>query len=311
MSSVLSFGEALIDIIADDGATSLEEAGHFAARPGGAPANVAVALSRLGIPAAFCGCVGDDPFGNRLRKVLEADGVDTANLSAIPGANTTLAFAWKNDLGDGNFRILRMADLMLTSAMVDVADVAGRLAIVVGSVNLTADPSRTAIGHAVSLAQDANVPVVVDINIRPTMWPSREAARTSCLPILERATLLKLSVDDAEFLFDQREPDAIFAAPSTHDSILLLTDGARGAWFRNASGQIEHVPAFAIDPVEPTGAGDAFTAAIISRYLVSHSAPNRADVAFAAAAGAITATRIGAIASLPYLSEIEEFLRRA
>ncbi|HQY31986.1 MAG TPA: PfkB family carbohydrate kinase, partial [Thermomicrobiales bacterium] len=74
---------------------------------------------------------------------------------------------------------------------------------------------------------------------------------------------------------------------------------------------IEHVPAFAIDPVEPTGAGDAFTAAIISRYLVSHSAPNRADVAFAAAAGAITATRIGAIASLPYLSEIEEFLRRA
>jgi fructokinase len=311
MTSVLSIGEVLIDIIVEDGATSLETAEHFAARPGGAPANVAVALARLGVPAGFCGAVGDDPFGIRLRAELEQNRVETGSLRTIPGANTTLAFAWKNERGDGNFRILRLADLLLDRDQIDAANIASRTAIVLGSVGLTDDPSRTALHHAADLAAKAKVPVIFDVNIRASLWASPDAARIACHPILDRATILKLSVDDARFLFDLEDPAAIFAIKAARKRIMLLTDGARGAWFRDEVGAVQHVPAHQITPIEPTGAGDAFTAAIISRYLQSGAAPTRDDVVFAAAAGAITATRIGAIASLPYFSEIEAFLGRS
>jgi fructokinase len=305
---VLSIGEVLIDIIVDDGATSLETAEHFAARPGGAPANVAVALARLGVPAAFCGAVGDDPFGVRLRNELAKNDVDTACLTTITGANTTLAFAWKDAQGDGFFRILRMADLQLDDAQIDAATIADRAAIVLGSVGLTDEPSRSAIHRAVRQAAKANVPIIFDVNIRASLWESAEAARVACHPILDRATILKLSIDDARFLFELDDPAAIFALRGARDRIVLITDGARGAWFRDETGEVQHVPAHPVEAVEPTGAGDAFNAAIISRYLASGKAPNRDDVVFAAAAGAITATRIGAIASLPYFSEIEAFL---
>jgi fructokinase len=307
-STVLSLGEVLIDMIVSDGSPTLEDAGEFTARPGGAPANVAVALRRLGVPSAFCGAVGDDPFGSRLRRVLLADNVDTGSLKVVPGASTTLAFAWKTERGDGQFRLVRLADVLLSELDIELAGIADRAAIIVGSVALTASPSREAIYRAVELASEAGVPVCFDVNMRPSLWESGERAREICQPVLDRTTILKLSVDDADVLFGLRHPDEIFAARVGSDAVRLLTDGGRGAWFRNESGEVEHVPAFPIDPVEPTGAGDAFTAAVVSRYLASQRAPNRDDIAFASAAGAITATRIGAIESLPTRAEIEQFL---
>jgi fructokinase len=307
-STVLSLGEVLIDMIVSDGSPTLEDAGEFTARPGGAPANVAVALRRLGVPSAFCGAVGDDPFGSRLRRVLLADNVDTGSLKVVPGASTTLAFAWKNERGDGQFRLVRLADVLLSELDIEQAGIADRAAIIVGSVALTASPSREAIYRAVELASEAGVPVCFDVNMRPSLWESGERAKEICQPVLDRTTILKLSVDDADVLFGLRHPDEIFAARVGSDAVRLLTDGGRGAWFRNESGEVEHVPAFPIDPVEPTGAGDAFTAAVVSRYLASQRAPNRHDIAFASAAGAITATRIGAIESLPTRAEIEQFL---
>jgi fructokinase len=307
-STVLSLGEVLIDMIVSDGSPTLEDAGEFTARPGGAPANVAVALRRLGVPSAFCGAVGDDPFGSRLSRVLLADNVDTGSLKVVPGASTTLAFAWKNERGDGQFRLVRLADVLLSELDIEQAGIADRAAIIVGSVALTASPSREAIYRAVELASEAGVPVCFDVNMRPSLWESGERAREICQPVLDRTTILKLSVDDADVLFGLRHPDEIFAARVGSDAVRLLTDGGRGAWFRNESGEVEHVPAFPIDPVEPTGAGDAFTAAVVSRYLASQRAPNRHDIAFASAAGAITATRIGAIESLPTRAEIEQFL---
>jgi fructokinase len=307
-STVLSLGEVLIDMIVSDGSPTLEDAGEFTARPGGAPANVAVALRRLGVPSAFCGAVGDDPFGSRLRRVLLADNVDTGSLKVVPGASTTLAFAWKTERGDGQFRLVRLADVLLSELDIEQAGIADRAAIIVGSVALTASPSREAIYRAVELASEAGVPVCFDVNMRPSLWESGERAKEICQPVLDRTTILKLSVDDADVLFGLRHPDEIFAARVGSDAVRLLTDGGRGAWFRNESGEVEHVPAFPIDPVEPTGAGDAFTAAVVSRYLASQRAPNRHDIAFASAAGAITATRIGAIESLPTRAEIEQFL---
>jgi fructokinase len=306
--SVLCLGEVLIDIIVADGATSLEDARMLTARPGGAPANVAVALSRIGVPSAFCGAVGDDPFGRRLQAVLGENGVDTANLAMIAGESTTLAFAWKNDRGDGQFQIIRLADARLSTEIVDRADIPRRAAIIVGSVALTEERSRRAIYRSVSLAQDHGIPVCFDVNMRPSLWSSMDQARDACQPVLDKTTILKLSVDDADVLFGIRDPESIFATGAGGDSVRLLTDGARGAWFRNDQDEVEHVPAFPISLVEPTGAGDAFTAAAVARYLGTKQAPDRDDVLFASAAGAITATRVGAIESLPTRTEIDQFL---
>jgi fructokinase len=110
---VLSIGELLIDLIATSSATSLLDADTLAVRPGGAPANVAVALARLGTPSALCAVVGRDPFGERLLRVLDANEVDRSRVRQDAGADTTLAFAWKDAGGDGHFRLLRQADALL------------------------------------------------------------------------------------------------------------------------------------------------------------------------------------------------------
>ncbi len=315
---VLSIGELLIDLIATGSATSLLDVDTLAVRPGGAPANVAVALARQGVPSALCSVVGRDPFGERLLGVLDANAVDRTRVRQDAGADTTLAFAWKDERGDGHFRLLRQADVLLDIKDVEAAGIADLAAVVVGSVSLSAQPSRGAVERAVQRANEAGVPVCFDVNMRPTIWPNAEAARQACARLLPSTTLLKLSLDDARVLLESFEPDdiaTVFDALRVHGcQFIVLTDGARGAWFaiRLADGYSEplHLPAFAIESVEPTGAGDAFMAAIIARLIDrSWQTLTIDDVRYAAAAGALTTTRPGAIASLPARAEIDAFLQ--
>jgi fructokinase len=312
---VLSIGEVLIDLIAADGATELENAASFVARPGGAPANAAVALARLGVPSGFCGVIGADPFGIKLRRTLAAAKVDVTRLRSTEAADTTIAFAWKDLRGDGHFRLLRLADRLLDRDDIVAAGIDESAAIVVGSVSLSAEPSRSAVTEAVRIASRAGVPICFDVNVRPTLWPDVAAANAACAPIFERATLLKLSLDDARFLFrpDITPDAAIDRCLATAAAFVVLTDGARGAWFASGGASStateRFVPAFDVDAIEPTGAGDAFTAATVSKLLANRwQSLSRDDVRFASATGALTTTRRGAIEALPILSEVEAFL---
>ena len=333
---VLSLGETLIDLIVADGAPRLEDASAFAARPGGAPANVAVALARLGVPSAFGGVVGADPFGTRLRATLEGEGVDVSRLRATDTADTSLAFAWKDARGDGHFRLLRMADRLLSPVDVEAARLFETAALVVGSVALAAEPSRAAVTRAVELATVAAIPVCFDVNLRPTLWPDLAVAREACAPILAHATLLKLSLDDARHLFGAADdpvttverlrstPDVVNdeaglsgRSPAHHRRVVVLTDGDRGCWYAprvdeagsRSDVPVRYVRAFQVEAVEPTGAGDAFTAGLISR-LISRgwSAPEEDDIRYAAAAGALATTRPGAMDGLPTAAELDAFL---
>src|SRR5918994_6629965 len=193
---VLAIGEILVDFIVADGATTLESAETFVARPGGAPANASVALARLGLASAFCGVVGDDPFGSRLQAELAAEGVDTSRLRQSDEASTTLAFAWKDSGGDGHFWLIRGADTLLSEADANAAGVSSLQALVVGSVSLAAQPARSAIERAVNLAHLAGVPVVFDVNLRPTLWSDLASARPACEAVARFSTLVKLSLDD-------------------------------------------------------------------------------------------------------------------
>jgi fructokinase len=314
---VLAIGEFLIDLIASGEATSLFDVETMAVRPGGAPANVAVALARQGVNAGLCAVVGQDPFGDRLIAVLDANNVDRTSVRQDPSADTTLAFAWKDARGDGHFRLLRQADIRLNIDDIVAADVDQHAAIVVGSCSLSHLPSRLAIEWAVGTAYDENVPICFDVNIRPTIWASREVAWPICESILDTSTLVKMSMDDARYLFDlgsDATPDQIVTLLERYENaFVVLTDGARGAWFSNwIDGRHTpplFVPAFGVDAKEPTGAGDAFVAAIIARLIASDwDALTFEDVRYASAAGALTTTRAGAIDSLPTGAEIQEFL---
>jgi sugar/nucleoside kinase (ribokinase family) len=314
---VLAIGEYLIDLIATGEATSLLDVECLAVRPGGAPANVAVALSRQGVNSALCAVVGQDPFGERLLAVLDANGVDRTRVRQDPRVDTTLALAWKDARGDGHFRLLRQADIQLDVDDLNGAGIEAFDAIVIGSVSLSHQPSRTAIEHAVAVARANDVAICFDANIRPSIWISRDAVWTVCEPILSACTLLKLSMDDARYLFELEQdatPDDVMESVGRYGCpFVVITDGSRGAWFSSGSSgrysPLEFVPAYQVDAVEPTGAGDAFVAAIITRLLGNEwNGLATEDVRYASAAGALTTTRAGAIDSLPTASEIQEFL---
>jgi fructokinase len=309
---ILAMGEVLVDFIVADGATALDSAETFAARSGGAPANASVAAARLGLASAFCGVVGDDPFGSRLQSELAAEGVDTSRLRQSGEASTTIAFAWKDPGGDGHFWLLRGADAQLSEADVASASITSLGALVVGSVALSAQPSRSAIERAVGLAHQAGIPVVFDVNLRPSLWTDLTSARPVCEEVARRSRLVKLSLDDASGLYGRDvTPDAaIETVLSLGPSAVVLTDGERGCWF-NSSSSVAFIPAFRVQAVEPTGAGDAFTAAIIARSLASDWAPlSSDDVRYAAAAGALATTRPGAWDGLPNRAQLDEFLVR-
>jgi len=309
---ILAMGEILVDFIVADGATTLEAAESFVARSGGAPANASVALARLGLASAFCGVVGDDQFAARLRSELAVEGVDTSRLRQSNEAATTLAFAWKDPNGDGHFWLLRGADAQLNKADAEAAGVATLGALVVGSVALSAQPARSAIERAVDVARHSGVPVVFDVNLRPTLWSDLSSARPACEKLAQRSTLVKLSLDDAIGLYGASvTPDAAIATLlSLGARAVVLTDGERGCWFSSGSAAT-FVPAFRVEAVEPTGAGDAFTAAIVARSLATAWAPlSIEDVRYAAAAGALATTRPGAWDGLPNRAQLDAFLAR-
>lgn len=313
-SPVLSIGETLIDIIAVDGAPSLAEAREFVALAGGAPANVAVALARLELSSAFCGVVGADPLGERLTAELAAQGVDTSRLRQTAAAPTTIAFAWKDARGDGRFWIMRGADLELSPTDADNAGIAELAALVLGSVSLAAPSSRAAVLHAVALANTNSVPVVFDVNLRPTVWGDPGEALGICEFVASRATIVKLSLDDAVGLYGAEvTPEAAcIRVLELGTPTVVLTDGARGCWFANSPEiELQFVPAYSVEAIEPTGAGDAFAAAIIARAIESGwKALHRDDVVFAAAAGALATTRHGAWEGLPDRAQLDAFLAR-
>jgi fructokinase len=309
----LSLGELLVDLIVTDGAPRLADAETFVARPGGAPANAAVALARLGLPAAFMGMVGADQFGDKLEEALTAQGVDISRLVRTPDAATTIAFAWKDGDGDGNFWLLRAADTLLSPADVEQAGIPGLAALLLCSISLSTGSSRLATWRAAEIAAASGVPVIFDVNLRPTLWPDMSEFAPACQPLFDCASIVKLSLDDAAGLHGEAigHEDAVrrtaLLAPRAS---IVLTDGGRGAWFvPHGSTEVVHVPPYAVDAVEPTGAGDAFTAALVRRLSeAGWPAPSEADVRYAAAAGALATTRPGAWDGLPNPDELHAFV---
>lgn len=310
MKDITAIGEILIDLTQ----TGVNENGVplFAANPGGAPANVAVAASRLGASTAFVGKAGDDGFGAYLRRVLEGDKVDCSGLYA-GSAPTTMAVVAVDGRGERSFRFVRGADRDLSPDEAGKAAVGGKF-LHFGSVSLTEDPARSATLAAVRAAREAGILVSYDPNYRAALWPSREEAVDWMRRPLAMADVLKLSDEELPLLTGAgRLEEGTRALEELGVKLVLVTLGGEGVYCR-WQGEGWRQPGVPVKVADTNGAGDTFLGAVLSRLcrrgdkapLEGLTRTELEDIlSFANRAAALTCSRSGAIPAMPTLSELE------
>jgi fructokinase len=307
--SVICLGELLIDFVALETGVTVGEASGFLKAPGGAPANVAVGVARLGHPSAFLGQVGDDPFGHFLEGVLRADNVDTRGLRFSPEARTALAFVSLRADGERSFVFYRhpSADMLMRPEDVALDLIDDKRIFHFGSITLIGEPSRSATLAAVEHARSKGLLISYDPNLRLALWQDADAARAGMRLGLEYAHILKVSEEELEFLTGEKNPGALWREGM---KIVVVTHGAGGATIYTPRERFLS-PGFSVQAVDTTGAGDGFVAGLMHGVLTYGDAfgHHLDEIArFANAVGAITTTKRGAIPALPTRAEVEAFL---
>lgn len=305
---VVCFGELLIDFVPTVNGVSLAEAPAFKKAPGGAPANVAVGIARLGGSSAFMGKVGEDEFGHMLADILKENNVEHKGMRFDPGARTALAFVTLKANGEREFMFFRnpSADMLLTESELDVDLIKQAKIFHYGSISLIAEPCRSAHFAAMRIAKDSGSLLSYDPNLRLPLWPSASSAREGILSIWDQADVIKVSEDEVEFLTEGADPyDDTVIRNLFHPNLklLLVTEGQQGCRYYT-KGFSGRVTGMAVSAVDTTGAGDAFVSGILSQLandfsLLQEEKGLREALKFANACGAITVTERGAIPALP------------
>ncbi|KAL8096012.1 hypothetical protein AgCh_037104 [Apium graveolens] len=232
-SLVVCFGEMLIDFVPTSNGLSLAEAPAFKKAPGGAPANVAVGISRLGGSSAFIGKVGADEFGYMLADILKENNVNSDGMRFDPGARTALAFVTLRKDGEREFMFYRnpSADMLLQEAELDINLIQKAKVFHYGSISLITEPCKSAHIAAAKAAKDAGVILSYDPNLRLPLWPSAEYAREGILSIWETADIIKVSEEEINFLTNGEDPsDDAVVRKLYHPNLrlLLVTEGPEG-----------------------------------------------------------------------------------
>jgi len=315
MPDVISLGELLIDFVPTVSGVTLIDAPAFTKAPGGAPANVAAGLAKLGVPAGFMGKVGDDPFGHFLAETLRSIGVDTTALRFSAEARTGLAFVSLRADGEREFMFYRhpSADMLYRPEEVDRDYVRAARVFHFGSISLIGEPSRGATLLAAQTARDAGLLVSYDPNLRPALWPSEAAAKEGIMLGWRLADVVKVSEAELESLSGEDDVRAA-ARRLWHPGLrlLLVTRGAAGCSYVTTEFAGD-VSGFSVRAVDTTGAGDGFVAGMLKGLLASPCAYQdeqalREICRYANAVGALTTMERGAIPSMPTAERVVRFL---
>lgn len=318
MLDVTALGEFLIDFTP----AGMSPQGNvcFERNPGGAPANVAVCVSRLGGKAAFIGKVGEDMFGRYLSTVLCDNGVEVSGLRFSDRANTTLAFVQLDEKGDRSFSFYRNpgADTALEVAEVDYDLIKNSKVLHFGSLSLTDEPARSATLASVKYAKENGCTVSYDPNLRPALWKSMELAKEQIKSVMGFVDILKISEEELEFITGEKDLDKGTGRIYSEYGIklVLVTRGSEGSYYRfgdttGAKGTFNKLKA-----VDTTGAGDSFLGgflySMLSRGLKK---PVELDkdlleqiITFSNATASLCVTKKGAIPAMPDLKSVMELL---
>ncbi|KAH7681358.1 fructokinase protein [Dioscorea alata] len=314
---VVSFGEMLIDFVPDVTGVSLAESPGFIKAPGGAPANVAVAITKHGGNSAFVGKFGDDEFGHMLVDILKKNSVNIDGVLFDEHARTALAFVTLRSDGEREFMFYRnpSADMLLTEAELNMSLIKNAKIFHYGSISLITEPCRSAHMAAMKAARDAGALLSYDPNVRLPLWPSEQAARDGIMSIWKHADFIKVSDDEVAFLTqgDPYNEDVVLSLWYEGLKLLLVTDGEKGCRYftKNFKGK---VGGYSVKTVDTTGAGDAFVGAFLfsvakdGACLFQDEGKLKEVLKFANACGAIATTKKGAIPALPTTSMALELI---
>jgi fructokinase len=322
---VVCFGELLIDFVALERDVSVGQAHRFEKAAGGAPANVAVGLAKLGTPSAFITQLGNDPFGHFLAETLAENQVDTSGIVFTDRARTCLAFVSVKASGERSFAFYRnpSADMLMESTSLNNDLLAAAEIFHFGSISLIDEPVRSTTLAAAEKARQNRALISYDPNLREALWPSLANAKAGILTGWQYANVAKLSEEELFFLTDTTAPSieetVTLARQLWHDNLALLviTRGADGC-VAITQDTHRHVPGFTVEVEDTIGAGDGFVAGLLSGLLPHLSRGQLPDLQTAGwlddvlqranAVGALTTTHRGAIPALPTADLLDSFL---
>ncbi|PSB62179.1 carbohydrate kinase [filamentous cyanobacterium CCP1] len=316
---VLCLGEILWDCLADQPGMQVEAVQSWTRYPGGAPANVACALVKLGTPAGFVGCVGEDELGQMLVELLQTIGVNQEGIQRSP-APTRQVEVLRSVMGDRQFAgfggqsTMVFADTHLQAGSLPEALFSQAEYLVMGTLGLAYPDTRKAMEWAVELSNREFMKIVIDVNWRPMFWAEPDYAKPTILQFIQQADFLKLSYEEAEWLYDTANPSVIVHRHGDVEGV-VVTNGEQGCAYC-LSGNVGEMPAFPMPALDTTGAGDSFVAGFVhqlcQRGIRALSDPETAHqiVRYASAVGALTTLKPGAIAAQPSAFEVEAFLKQ-
>ncbi len=318
MSQVICIGEILFDDLAEQLGRPLEDVTSWQSYPGGAPANVACGLVKLGTSAAFWGCVGQDLAGKELVELLRTIGVNTEGIQYHETAPTRKVYVTRSLVGErhfagfGKINTTQFADTRLQADLLPLSALKKAQYLVTGTLGLAYRDSRQAILKTLASAQQQGVKVFVDINWRPVFWTNPEDAPSMIESILSHATILKCSDEEAQWLFATEDPSVI-KGKFPHLQGILITAGEKGCTYCIGASQT-HQSVFRVNTIDTTGAGDSFVAGFLHQCcqmgndIFKDANLAQKAIIYASAVGALTTTQAGAIAAQPTAEEVQRFL---
>jgi fructokinase len=312
---VTALGELVIDMIpaGRSGTDAL-----YAARPGGAPGNVAAGIARIGLRAAMVSKVGRGHFGTLLIDTLATAGVKTKAITRAGFETTALAVVSLDAGGERHFTLYRegCADASMAPGELDLAVIRGSRVLHVGSLTLGTPVSAAAQRLAVSEARDAGALISADPNLRPAVWRDPQAMLAAGREAVAAADIVKISEEELAALSGIDDADAaVRALWHPRLKVMAVTRGASGADLFTPDFRIA-APSVAVDVVDTVGCGDAFTASLIAGLLATDltrlDAPALAAIGhLACAAGAVMATVSGAMGAMPEPAAIDALLAKS
>jgi fructokinase len=250
-------GEAVIDLVSEPGSDT------YRAAPGGSPANVAVTIARLRHPVSMLARLSSDAFGQRLRTHLAASGVDLT--PAVKASEpTSLAVATLDASGSAaySFYLDGAADWQWTPAELAGLPRADSIVVHSGSLALALDPGAGVLEEW--LRANRSRTVSIDVNLRPSIRPDRDAERTRVERQIRAAHIVKASDEDLDWLYPGASAADVAARwRAAGVSCVVVTFGARGAYLLAPNGVAHHQTARPVAVVDTVGAGDAFTGGML------------------------------------------------
>lgn len=329
---VASLGEALYDCLANQIGLPVDKVESWTPYPGGAPANVVTGVARLGAGALFISAIGKDELGDDFVALLQKRGVDTSGVQRVERPTRDILVTRKPDgdrqfAGFGKAKTHEYADCYLDPQALPLDKIKAADALVTGTLGLAGGPTAEAMRQAVVAAREGgHTTVVIDVNWRPVFWDDEAAAKAAVLEYIQQAHILKVTDEEAEWLFGippseaLAHPERVLERGQGWRGVLVSAGEKGSAYaFRAPGGKMDMsgaVPVLDVKVADTTGAGDAYLAGFLFYMLLSGGLDSlladpgklRRGVEFATACGAFTCTKPGAIDAQPTAAEAEALL---